>query len=163
MKLIGKVNSVDRTVAKANKDGTFEEKRQFSISARPATPLPSSYYGYGGLNFILHGQELTDFGADLGDEVEIFVVRKGGEYDRRQIEDVSQALYEAQGQVSAAQDANAKLRESVKRHDDAMSTMREQNQVLRMENVRLSTQIETMRAMGFVPADNMKQIDVTPR
>lgn len=159
MKLIGKVNSVDRTVAKANKDGTFDEKRRFSISARPATPLPTSYYGYGGLNFILHGQELTDFAVDLGDEVEIFVTKKGGEYDRRQIEDVSNALYEAQGKLEATAE---KLRISTEREQSAINRAHEATQkaqALQMENVRLATQIETMRAMGFVPAENMKQIE----
>lgn len=159
MKLIGKVNSIERTVAKANKDGSFDEKRRFSISARPATPLSSSHYGYGGLNFILHGQELSDFGVDLSDEVEIFVTKKGGEFDRRQIEDVSHALYEAQGQITIAENTIASLRDNAKRHEIGATTLREQNQALRLENVRLATQIETLKAMGYAPADGMKQIE----
>ncbi len=163
MKLIGSVNGVDRKVAKRDKDGSFDEKRHFLISARPATALGSSYYGYGGMNFALNGRELQDFGCDLGDEVEIYVVRKGEDYANRQIEDVSRALYEAENKVA---DLETKLEAVRGRASSAELHQRDNTirmQALQTENVRLMTELETLRA---VRADlgamvNLKQIGRT--
>jgi len=160
MKLIGSVNGVDRKVAKRDKDGTFDEKRHFSISARPAMALGSSYYGYGGLNFALNGRELEDFGCDLGDEVEVYVVRKGEDYANRQIEDVSRLLYEAENRVV---DLQTKLDAANGRANQMQLQSTEHNtkmSALRIENVRLMTELETLRAvraeMGAMV--NLKQI-----
>lgn len=160
MKMIGNVSNVVRTVAKRAKDGTFEEKRSFQINARPASLLSSDHYGYGGMTFTLHGHELTDFGADLGDEVEIFCVRKGEDYANRAIEDVSRALYVAEGNLAKS---DAALAASKIRSDDAMRRANEASAKaisLHQENIRLMTENETLKAIrgDLGTMTNLKQI-----
>lgn len=81
MRLDGKVNKIERIVARFNSGhGSMvdEEKRVYQLTVRlPDVSLRDAYnYGYGNMNFILHGKAMDDF-VDLGGQVDIYVVPKG--------------------------------------------------------------------------------------
>lgn len=162
MKLTGKITSVGRQVAKANTDGSFDEKRVFTCNVRPASKLPPSHYGYGALNFTLHGRELADFGADLNDEVDVFLVRKGEPAPSKLIDDVSHALYIAEAKIA---DLETILENSKRRGAEADARAKDANGrgiALQQENVRLTTELATMKAaLAQMPAPAIDMLALT--
>lgn len=162
MKLTGKVSQVSRTVAKRHAGGAVDEKRMFQINARPACELRNGAYGYGALNFTLHGRELTDFGCDLGDDVEIFVVRQGVEYAHRHVENISSLLYETEGRLTGLQAKLDVVNANDRRVSQQLTVATERGRALQIENVRLTTELETLRAASAEMRANFNMRQIGP-
>jgi len=146
MKLTGSVQQTRETVAKIV-DGKVEIKRGYSINIRPASGTVQGYeYGYGAMHFVTHGSELQDFGVGLGDQVEVYLVRKGESAPNRDFEDVSAALYRAETDLAAMTEkykgAEARYAEYQRLNTEGRAKLG----ALQVENVRLTTELETLRA-----------------
>jgi hypothetical protein len=73
------------------------EKRGFMIQIRPATPV-DNYYGYGSMDFYLNGRDLGDFEVELGDDVDVYLVKKGTDTEH-QVDDLTRQLREAENRA----------------------------------------------------------------
>lgn len=156
MKLIGDVRSIERLIAKKATNGTVEEKRVFNLNIRPAAAVPSSgSYAYCSLKFIAHGKELTDVGLELGSLVDVYICPTMAEYSGKDTEDARAELaleiakhattlsnYDRSQSVLSA--ANARLQENTARITG-----------LQLENVRLLTELTTLKQMLHRPDDSL--------
>jgi len=146
MKLTGKVTQIRDTVAKIV-DGKVEIKRGYSITVRPSSGERQGYeYGYGNMSFITHGSELTEFGVGLGDEIEAYLVRKGESAPNKSFEDVSAALYKTEGDLAALTEKYQGAEKRFAEQQRLTNEFRGKNLVLMQENVRLTTELETLKA-----------------
>lgn len=149
MRLDGKVNKIERIVARFNSgigSPVDEEKRVFQLTVRlPDVSLREAYtYGYGNMNFILHGKAMEDF-VDLGGQVDIYVVPKGqGEVPQQEWENLRTDNYRLEGLV----DSLTKERDHYKdRHDDKDKEVRALHQRLHVamdEVMRLEARLGQM-------------------
>ncbi|MET1084827.1 MAG: hypothetical protein ABWY12_17550 [Burkholderiales bacterium] len=159
MKIIGQVRSVERAIGNSNQDATFgiSEKRNFKIDIKPASKA-SAYYGYGSMQFILHGRELEESGLDLGTKIELYLVPEGTEKpERAELDDAKRELYDAEqtitrltGEVKQGKDRDARTQ---RERFDATEKMR----ALQAENVRLTVELLSMKgaAQSFAPQPAM--------
>jgi len=146
MKLIGQVRSVERALGNQSQAaaGTVE-KRNFKIDVRPASK-PDGYYGYGNMQFILHGRELQDCGLDLGTAVEMYLVPEGAEKPGfAELDDARRSLYEAEQKIGALERAAEQEKRRQARVESDRFGAGERMQALQRENVRLTVELMTLR------------------
>ena len=144
MKLVGKVNSIKRVVAQRSGNEMEREKRGFTISLKPPTPV-GSYYSYGSMNFYLNGRDLEDFPVDLNDDVDIFLVKAGGAGGEFNEDELRHELAKAKYAQQAAEDHSAGLQ---KRYDEAVARgekHRSQMAAAATVNAQLMAQIEALK------------------
>jgi len=144
MRLDGKVNKVERLVARFGGSGEVEEeKRVFHLTIRiPDKSLTGAYsYGYGNMNFITHGKQMDDF-VDLGGQVDIYVVAKGvADFPQQAFEDMRSRVYELDGEVAHLTAANDTLtkREALTRQEN--QSLRQRLSVAMEEVMRLEARL----------------------
>lgn len=146
MKLTGIVSNVERTIAKHIGDG-IEEKRKFQLNIRPASKSDMYLYGYGSFSFTVHGQELQDLGLDLGDDVEVVVHKAGDTYEGKDLEDARHRLYLTEQALTGKEVAVAQLQGKERRANERAGEANIKSQALQLENVRLLTELITLKAM----------------
>ena len=152
MKLLGTVNSIERTVAKRDNSGkVIDEKTKFSITVRPVNCTGVYDYGYGKLVFQTHGMEVVDLGIDLDDAIDLILVKSGETYEGYDIEDLKRKLLEVEKRLSDASAISERNMSNLRRERDenrdrAMNKDR-QVQALQLEAVRLSTELLTLKTI----------------
>ena len=145
MKLTGTVNGIDRRAADRVRGGKVKtEKRGFMIQLRPATPV-DNYYSYGSMNFYLNGNDLDSFPVDLGDEVEVYLLRQGAADGEFALEDMERRALEAEAQVSRLTAANEQHTEKQKNHDRQQREMYEKLTAAAHVNAQLFAQVEALK------------------
>lgn len=156
MKLVGDVRAVERAIGNTGRNAEKVEKRNFKIDVRPASK-PDSYYGYGHMQFILHGRELEECGLDLGTKVSLYLVAEGQpEPDSAEFDNLRRDLYEAQNEVVRLEQANQQLKDSSARVERERFSAGEERTALRNENVRLTVELMTLKgATGHAPQPTM--------
>lgn len=163
MKLFGSVRAVERVIVQSNKDG-IEEKRVFKLDVRPASKA-AAYYGYGNMNFILHGRELTDSGLDVGTKVALYLIPDGEKApDFSALDDVRRELYETEQARADIQTKYDNMKSQHERQNRERFGAGEQLRALQNENVRLTTELLTLKqATGnFAPAPAMISANQEP-
>jgi hypothetical protein len=144
MKLIGKIAEVGRRVAKAHTTAPFEEKRTFKVNVRPASK-PDSYYGYGDMTFTLNGTELESFGLDLGDAVDVFVVREGEALDGRDYQDLERRYHDLEAKHIVLEKSNEQAKERLQAYERMAQANRARENAAVQENARLLVQLEALK------------------
>ncbi len=155
MRLVGKVNSIKRIIARARRGAVEDEKRVYSLNIRlPDKSLTAEYnYGYGNMDFILHGQAMEDF-VDLGGEVDVYVVKRGeGEVPDRVVEDLRSRAYELEGDVASLTATAETLKSRHEEVQNANTTLHQRLSVAMNEVMRLEAR------MGAMPDAPTPQIE----
>lgn len=154
MKLTGTVNKIERIAARRQgKDGGDEEKRVYHLTVRLPDPgLQSSYdYGYGNMNFVVHGQQMEDM-VDLFGAVEVYVVRAGqGEVPDRTFQDVQAEIYRLEGELAASKLRVTQYKDQEKYMSDRLAESQARLTAAMTEALRLTVEVESLRGSKGVP------------
>lgn len=145
MLLTGNVREVKRAIAKRT-GVVIEEKRSYTLTISSAHK-PAGYYDYGSMHFVAHGHEIGDLGIDLGTEVEIVVHRKGDDYTVKDYEVARAELSAAIQERDKARDAASSYVGRLDAAELNNAKGRTQIQALQQENVRLLTELTTLKMM----------------
>lgn len=129
------------------KAGVVEEKRGYHFTIRPASKQDAYHYGYGSMQFIIHGQELSDLAIDLGDDVDVLVVKKGAEYASSDLEEARHQLYTTQEDLRRANEQLGLHNDGKNKERSEAVEWRGRAQALQIENVRLLTELTTLKTM----------------
>ncbi len=158
MKLVGQVRAVERAMGNSNGDATrgVQEKRTFKLDVKPASRA-DAYYGYGSMQFILHGRELEESGLDLSTKVELYLVPEGTEAPPiAEVESVRRELYDREQEVAKLQKRIESLEEQARRTSRSDFDRSERAKALQQENVRLTVQLMTLQgATGVAAGDSV--------
>ena len=145
MKLKGQIKGVDRRVADQRRGGEPEtEKRSFQITISPAQPT-SAYYGYGNMQFVLHGRELDEFGHDLGDRVEVYILPEGHADESFMVEDLKREVLELTNKVATLTEGHREYQRRETQLSGNLSGANERYRAAVQENARLMAQLEALK------------------
>jgi hypothetical protein len=146
-KLVGQVRAVERAMGNSNMDAQkgIVEKRSFKLDVRPANKA-DTYYGYGSMQFILHGRELEDSGLDLGTKVAVYLVPEGEQPPAEHVvQDLQAEVYQLTEKVQTVTNQYESEKRRTKEYERTRWDASEKLKGLQAENVRLTTELLTLR------------------
>lgn len=161
MKLIGTVSSIKQT--KVTNYGRPEElKTSYVVNFRPTQAMQVSHC-YGSMSINIHGSETGALGLSLDAGVELIIQPINADYAGRTFDDLQEEVFILRDK-SVAADAKARMAEQQKQlYQKASGEHQLRAQALQLENVRLLTELTTLKQMLGRSDELPRQIDMDQR